>query len=196
MLKTSNLQVASSQVVKPSVLKNIRSKIGSLGPMLSCHDTAATPPRTRDVFEPQFFQAAAGGSMTIMGTDFGMVDFRFVLEGTETVFALPRSSLQGDGLKDKQSFLNAMDPVQFLALVNSHGFSAEVKPGSLLVIPSTVVLMFLYKEETHGLRWKTVPNKFRRADCAAFLADLQRSGDPAQMPDHIAFAEWLQEVDS
>ena len=130
-----------------------------------------------EVMSPQFYQHIPAGGVIHLGTESGLIDARIVLEGTEIIFGLQLTQIQGADYKAKHKTLTEMAAASFLQLVGAHGFCFTAKAGCGIVLPPTFAYVIVNPNEsgfTHGVRWQFLGEGGRVTDTIHFLASPSR----------------------
>jgi hypothetical protein len=137
MMKTTKSPMLTSCIVKPVVVAKLTKLIMKELPQLKYFNDKEIAADVAGTLQPQFTQSVSGSNKVCTSTDFGLVDVRIHLEGTEFVFGLPWSRLKGSNILDKHDCLTNMKADTFLSEIEHHGFFSKQTPGTMIVIPGT-----------------------------------------------------------
>lgn len=130
--------------------------------------------------------SASAENHTIMSpTRFGCCEGRILLDGSETVCAIPMNGIEGDSLVQKRAFLNQMtiDAFQRFLEKTPNVFISKLTANNMVLIPSG----FLLCVASHGsmvFRWSVSGDSVDSSRVRTTLQQLMKSYKEYMLPTH------------
>ena len=146
---------ASAIIVKPQAMRFVARDIASLGPDVK-QMARGLGAAVDEVYAPQFYQHSVGASSFATSTDYGLIDCRMNLEGTEYILGVPRKYCPGDSIDALYTHMTNFDAQSFIKLCMDKGFVYKSVPSNIVILPGSHVYVMVNAEGTavHGLRWQ------------------------------------------
>ena len=154
VMKEKKRKQACAAIVRPAVERKVRASLGKLGSEVAPLARSADE-IVNEAVAPQFYQLEANGFVVAFSTEFGMVECRATLGGSDCIMGVPWRCLRGDTMKAQIADLHQMTADCFLKVVREHGLICCSKGCSALVIPCgyALVTVNLKDKPCHGIRW-------------------------------------------
>jgi hypothetical protein len=171
-MKQQNLLMTSAVIVKTVISGKVSKALEALGNDLQVSVPAVASAALKPIFQPQFYQTAPGGFVLLPGTDYNLLDCRLCLEGEEIIIGLRCSVIPGNSAQAKVDMVSNMDWATVSALLKTHGFIYNAKPGTAVMLPGDHVLIIknsCTEKPVHGLRWQLMGSAARQLDTIAWL---------------------------
>ena len=122
-----------------------------------------------------------------------------VLEGSVLVAGFSFDSVEGAGLAQKLMNLKAKSPEELSELAGKSGnFAATMKPGSLLLVPSGVILVTWARVRTFAVKWNAFlgeNNGMKVRNFRMLAAMLVTYPTLSAVPGYMSLKQYLDDTD-
>lgn len=168
-MKKSGRSLSSANIVRPTVVKQLCNALECLGEAQVASKVGVDV--VDELTSPKFYQFFENDGEVMPSTDYGLIEVRLALEGSECVFGIEMDALAGDTITEKFATIESMTLPHFLQLVESHGFSYKSEPGAVIVIPGGYALVFINasKDVVHGMRWQKMGSQKNMKQTRAYV---------------------------
>jgi hypothetical protein len=173
VMKSKQMTSASAIIVKPQAMRFVARDIASLGPDVK-QMSSGWGAAIDEVYAPQFYQHSVGASSFATSTDYGLIDCRMNLEGTEYIMGVPRKYCPGESIDSLYTQMTNFDAMRFIKLCMDKGFIYKSVPSNIIVLPGNHVYVMVNAEGTavHGLRWQMPGSSKNMMQTIEYLEDL------------------------
>ena len=147
--------------------------------------------------EPKFYQSSAGSCSKFLSTDYGLVDVRLQLQGTEYVFGIRRDQIAGDTMAAKLKNMGDLGADDFLHRIKEHGFAIKMEANQGCLIPGEPYMLVMVSPDdasSHGVRMLVPGGKKRSAETKAYFDKCQAEFPAAAGGSHEMIKDFAQRI--